>query len=531
MAGAITLDIAMNTRDVLRGARDVGEALDDVADSLDDLTRDTAKSANKAGDKLADGIKGGTKEADASLEKLERGFKELSDTSARESKQAGDALATNLNRGTTRAKQDLGELKNEARQNASETFSSFDGSVQSFADGVQGTLGGIVSSLGPIGAVAGAAGALGIGLIISAFDKAGTESEDYKAKVAELATQLIETGNVGAPAIEYIAEQLKSLATETDDAKTSLDDLRDVADKSGSSYEDLANAYAGNTDNLDELVQSSKDYTNQLIAEAAAASDGVYDQDALYDSKKRQADAQQQYTDYLTQAQTAANEAAQAEQNYIDAGGKAMETRAAAVETYQSALDDSLGSFDEFKNAETGALDPAAYIAGIQARVDATSNFNSNVQSLATQFGLTDDEVQAILDQGLDFAPMLQSIMDSGLAPEFVSQLQTAVGGGQEILDGSDLSATADVDADTDKAKSATDAFTSQKRETTVQVKADTKAADAALDATAKAQRTATITATVDTSAAERALTNLTNKARNVTIVATVQDRNGKPVV
>lgn len=519
MTKGISIGVGADTRQFSQAvARGIVDPLEDVEKALDGIGKD------KAGDKLEDSMK----DAQRATERLADEQKSLGDVIARESERGGRALKRNISSGTSAAKRDLEELKNEAKQNASETFSSFDGSLESFADGLQGTFGGVVSGLGPIGAAAGAAGALGIGLIMAAFGTASEDTEAYKERVAALAQEFIDTGTDGEASIDFLVSKLQELATETDDV--GLKELAKIAAGAKSDFKDLAQAYAGNTDGLRDLWREADRQVQKLKDEANALNQTTAAGQARAAQIVEQIGYQEQYRDKIGQSIGVAEEAATAEQNYIDAGGRAMETRAAAQETYQSALDDSIGAFGDFTNAETGALDPAAYVAGIQARIDATANFNTNVQELATQFGLTDAEVQAILDQGLDFAPMLQSIKDAGLEGEFVAKLQAAVGGGQEILDGNPLSTTADVDADTSEAESKTDAFTNTKRDTTITAKADTAKAEADIRATAAAPYSAVIAVGADLSQATADISAWTSRRRTITITADVVDRAGKPI-
>lgn len=203
--------------------------------------------------------------------------------------------------------------------------------------------------------------------------------------------------------------------------------------------------------------------------------------------------------------------------------------KAAAVENYQSAIDDAVGAYGDFVNEETKALEPQRYIDGINARIAATSSFNTNVQKMATDFGLSTEEVQALVDQGVDFAPMLQSIIDSGLGQQYVDTIRNAVGGGQDILDGADLTATLTVTPETAKAEEKLTEQEKKTRSTKVEAKADTTAADKQLDQVAAKPRTTTITAKLDTTAADRQLDKFVEE-RQVRIVATIVDTNGRKI-
>lgn len=551
MASGISIGVAADTRQFQKAiSAGVVEPLDDAQQTLAELGKagDTAgdkiekgvKTAGRAldglgkdGDKAGDKISDSARDAKTDVARLEDAFKDAANAARKETKSAGDAIKSNVGDGVDGAKRGLDDFKEESASTAKESAASFDGSADSIVDAFQEVAANAFIGFGPAGLVAGLAAAAGIGLISAAIQSGSEDSEALKAKVGELTAELIDAGDKGGPSLDYLSEQLKTLASESDDGATSLADLRKVADDSGNSFEDLAKAYAGSLEELQKLNGEGEDRLKALQDEAEAIDTTTNAGVDRYAALEKQIDAQDKLNGYVSEATQRAEEAAQAEQNYADAGGQAMETRKLAVETYQSALDDSLSSFDDFRNAETGALDPAGYLAGIQARIDATANFNTNVQDLATRFQLTDEEVQAILDQGIDFAPMLQSIEDSGLDSQFVEKLRTAVGGGQDVLNGADLNATAEVKADTDKAVDATEAFTQQKRDTTVQVKADPKPAQSAIKGITDGSYSATVAVQAAVGDAQATVDRFVrnNDGRTFTITQLVKDRNGNPVI
>lgn len=575
MAGkGIEIDIAANTRDFQRGTKDVEAALEGVADALDDVSKDAAKSGDKigdelsdgtkdgarkaeravdgisdaltdagrdakrAGDKIGDGIEAGAEDAERSVEKLEQSFKDVADASKRETNRASDAMKRNMDEGTTAAKRDLGELKDEAISNASETFSSFDGSITSLADGIQGTLGGVISNIGPAGAVAGAAAAIGVGLLTAEFERTKERAEEVRQQAAELARQIIDAG--GDIRNVAMAETLQDWAMELsgtsevwdvfgDKGQTNLEAIQGASKLAGRSVEDMMRALSGRDQELaveilGDLEDKLGDVEGELNNLAQARAGGTEraaelreEQSALEDGiqvlEERSGVTKEGIETAKLLAEATAQQAAEDE-----AAAAATEARTDAMSALQGELDSAVDAWSEYIDAETGAVDPGAYIAGMQARMDATSNFNSNVQSMATEFGLSTEEVQAILDQGVDFAPMLQAIVDSGMAPEFVAQVQAAVGGGQEILDGTPLGTTVTADADVGKAQAELEG-TAEDRNTTVHADADTKSASNELDRTASKKRTAKINAQANTGTAERELTRAA-RARNARITA-----------
>lgn len=513
MAKGIEIDIAANTRDFQKGVQDVDKELSNVADSLDGLADETKDSSRAS-----------LKEVD----KLESGFKSLADTAQRETKAGGDAMGRNFKAGTSSAKSDLAELGNEAKVNAAETFSSFDGSASSFADGIQGTLGGIVSSLGPIGAAAGAAGALGIGLIMSATDKAGTQTEEYKAKVAELGQEFIDAGGVSETSLDYMVDKLKEMATETDDSKDNLKELRTSADKTGGSFDDLAQAYAGNADALDDQIDYLKDVVE--ANDEAGASATRFSGKGSWAARKRKEAAEGQIKD-LEKVRKSTEEAAEAEQLWLESGGAEIEAKASQIGSIQDAVDDAAGSWEDYQDKESGALDPTAYLAGVTARIAAGNDYADNMAT--AQEKLSPEAYQYLVDQGIDFAPMLSSILSSGLVDQFNTTFTEAAAAGNTAVEqgvSGEVKVTAQVDADTTSADNAIEVTAGTDAKAEVKVTADTSKADAAIKASAEVKRTATIDVDASLTAAEKAMSNFMNKTRTVTVTAVVKDRNGKVV-
>jgi hypothetical protein len=523
MAKGISIAVASETRAFSAGIKSgVVEPLEDVKDRLDKVGTESERTGEE--------LEGAFREAQQETKKLDREFKGMADTMRQESRSAGKDVDRNLREGTDGAREGIHEVGDEAASTAKETAASFDGSAESIVGAFQEVAANAFAGFGPAGLAAGLAAAAGIGLVSSAIIQGQEDATALKEEVSALTAELIAVGD-GKPSLDYIVDRLKALATETEDGATNLEDLKDAAKESGSSFRDLAQAYAGNVDGIKDMVKAGRERIKQLEAEADAIDTTSQADNGKYAANQKKTKAQQEYNEYLAQAQTIAKDAAQAEENYIRSGGAAMEARAAAIDTLQSGLDDAVAGYDEFKNAESGALDPAAYLAAIQARTDATANFSTNVSQITEAYGLSIAESQAILDQGVSFAPMLQSIIDSGLAPQFIDQIKKATGGGQEILDGAPLTGTISVEADIEPAEKDTHDWAKTSRETDpVSVEVDTAPAEAKLAAIAAKRRTATVEVELDTSAANRALNAFTSRSRSLSITVNAVDRNGKRV-
>lgn len=584
MAGkGVDINIGMNTRDVQAGAKDVEAAFSKVSDALDDVSKDSAKAGDgikdgltdgakaadksadkiersfkdviqdsrRAGDKMGDNIADGSREAAKSTEKIERSFDKVADAAKRESSAAGNAMHRNIKNGTDGASEAVAEFGDEAKANISETFSSFRGDAEDLVGIAQDTFGGVIANLGPLGMAAGAAGALGIGLLMGEFERAKEAEAELRAQVGELAGQLIDLGGDPAGSVEAVAEGLKELATNSEEGEVTLAGLRDIAEGSASGFKRLSEAYAGNSKGLEELLKLEEERYEQ--AEKATAADKGWNAAR----NKRLTNArqnQEQVVEGLREVVEATKAAEAEEAAWLASSGPAMEARANQMNSLQGEIDEAIGSWTDYMGNEEQATDPAAYIDAMQARVEATSNFNANVEKLAEEFNLSAEAVQAILDQGVDFAPMLQSIMSSGMGKEYAAQVESMLTGGQAIVDGTPINATVKAEADTGKASADLDATAGKNRTATVDAKASTRPAESAIKKVADKSYTATVKAKADTAAASRALTslvkerkttikaeadlssarnaldNFVNQRRTVTITAEVVDRKGNSI-
>lgn len=391
---AIKIDFLSNTRSVTKGVEDLGDELGKVSDSLDGV----ARVAQRSGDAVGDAYKDGGREAERAAESLERSFQEASDATAAAARKGGDDLGSNVRRGTDDAKEGLGEFRDEANSTARESAASFDGSFESIADSIQEIAANAFAGFGPAGAVAGLAAAAGIGIVMSKLEEGTETTEAFKARVGELTQELIDMGD-SQVSLEYVVDKLQEMATASDDAEVSLADLNSIADKSGASYKDLAQAYAGAGGDLDKLIEKTKDQKKALEESNAAEDAGLAYRDRVGGDDPR-IDATQKYIDFLEQAKTAQDEAAENERLYAEANGPQLAAKAALIETIDEAYDEAAGAAEDFINGESGLFDTAAYIAAMQSREQSLREYQ---ETLATS-ALTPEAKAYIESQGVESA-------------------------------------------------------------------------------------------------------------------------------
>ncbi|MBH0054485.1 hypothetical protein I6E74_09940 [Salinibacterium sp. SWN139] len=407
MTKGIEIGIGSETKAFKQGVESgVIEPIEDAIDALDDLGK------NKGTDKLEDGFEAAQK---ASKE-LKQEVSETADNIERDFKKSYADMKNSSESGTTKAKADLKELGNEAKMNAAETFSSFDGSAESFADGIQGTLGGIVSSLGPVGAAAGAAGALGIGLIMSKMDEAREGSEEFQERVSDLTDDMLDFGTVGKRSSEAVADSFNDLATSTEDGADNLKEMQKIAERLSSPLDDVTKAYLEGGGALDDLIRKTEDLQEkeqerfeESVAQGGSAYDGLVSGGIKYENQlKGQLD--------LLKEQRAAIEAAQdAELLALSAGATEYEVKVGLIKSIDSAYDDAAGAVTDFINEESGLFDVAAYIAAMEAKSEALKNYQDDLANS----GLSDDAKKFLNEEGAEAAAtMVQGYKDASPAQQ-----------------------------------------------------------------------------------------------------------------
>ena len=425
MAKGISISIGSDAKAFLAGIKSgVIAPLEDAADTLDALGKSGDKAGSKiensvdgaeaslkdlgrAGDKAGDEISRSLDKTEDSLRKsqketddFKKKFRDMADTVKQESRDAGRDIGTNFKRGTDGAGEGLKDFKQESASTAKESAASFDGSADSIVDAFQEVAANAFIGFGPAGLVAGLAAAAGIGLISAAIVQGGEDAERLKERVSDLTGELIAVGREGGPGVEYLVSKIEELATSTEDGVTNLKDLKKAADGSGSSFKDLAQAYAGNAEGIAKMLAKGKERIKQLEDESTAIDTTTNAGIKNFSANEKKAKAQEQYNSYLTEAKKVADAAAEADRNYALAGGPEMERKAALIATVDGAYDEAAGAASDYVNAESGLLDTGAYIAAMLAKEEALRNYQ---QTLAES--PLDASAKAFLDaQGVEAA-------------------------------------------------------------------------------------------------------------------------------
>lgn len=371
MAG-INLDADLGVRGFLKGTKDMEDALQDVSDELEDV----GKSGENELETLADKLKAAKRAADDAAE-------------------SGKNLGKDFKKGTDEASEGTKTLKENADSNAKEVAASFDGSVESIVDGFQGLAAEAFEGFGPAGLVAGAALAAGIGLATAEFQRSEEAAKAAKERVAELGVAFIESGADTAK-VEAFQEALQGIITNADDAAVKIDDLRKFTERYGkgvSNVSQMAMAYAGNADAIEQVTEQLEDAIEAEKKNAAATKAGAER------SQEKQA-AYQGEIDKLQKIQEEAELAAQIEKDWLASGGAEAQAKADAIDQINSSYDEAVYAVDNFKNAETGIYDLEAYAQSIRDREKLLRDYQTSL----AKSGLTTEQKAALNQMGVEQA-------------------------------------------------------------------------------------------------------------------------------
>jgi hypothetical protein len=482
MAG-YTVPIASETKAFKQGVETgIIKPLEEAQDAADALGKtrgpEQLERDLKAAQKATETLKDDTERAARAIEQDYR-------NSYRQMKQSADEGLSGVSDKTR-------EVGDEIKTNLGETFSSFRGDLTDLPQIAQDTLGGLAGS-GALGGIAGiaatAAGAAGLGLIIGALENGQLTAEEMRAKVAELAQALIDAGEDGGPAIDFLVERLQAMATNAEDTETSLKELKELADGSESSFSDLAQAAGLNAEGLREMWRES-DRAQREYQKLSEANDTLGEStEYTYRQLLEMGEAQGKVTDYLGQQIGLSEQAAEAQRLYAEAGGPELEAKAGLIGAINSAYDDAAGSAGDFINAESGVFDTGAYITAMQEREEALRNYQTSIASS----GLTTEAIAFLNEQGVESAAQMLAGYQSA-APGQKSELNRIW---------------------TEAGKDSSGAYT--------------KSIDAALPT--KVAKKPVVELQASTWEAERAIDRVANEVRTTTIRAIVVDEKGRRII
>ena len=391
MAKGISIPIASDTREFSQGiATGVIKPLEGVEEALDDV----AKGGDDAGKALEHSLDGARRETS----EYKRDQQSLGQVMQQTQREGTQALELNSGQRTKLSRAAIKQAGAAAKQSLSSDLASMDGTAQGALSAVGNTAGGILASFGPIGAGIGVAVGVAVGLVGGLLSKGTENTKKFKAAVKELSGELINTKQA-APSLEYLNGQLRTLATATEDGEQNLEKLRETADAAGSSYRDLAQAYIGNSSQLDDMITRETALKEALEDRSTAIDTTTNAGIKEFRANELQVEGKQRYIAVLQETADKTKAAEKAELDYINAGGDAMQAKADRIKTINAAYDESAGAVDKYLDKEKN-FDAKKFIKGFKAREKALQEYQSSLASS----GLSPEAKEFIDSQGFEAA-------------------------------------------------------------------------------------------------------------------------------
>lgn len=243
---AIKISLVADVANALGGAEKVADAYEGVQDALDDVARE----ARKTEDALAD-VGDGTKAAADAGDDMAKKFRDDFDKIRKDAKGAGDGIGKGIDDGADKAAAGMDDLKDEAAGTSREMAASFDGSVDSLAEGLQEVAANAFAGFGPAGAAAGLAVAAGIGIAISKLTEYAEEVNAAKEAGAEWA-QSFNTANMN--------DRLDALRSSWEELGTTITNSKEwyeIGQENGvSAIEDIAEAARAGVGDVQSFLEA-----------------------------------------------------------------------------------------------------------------------------------------------------------------------------------------------------------------------------------------------------------------------------------
>lgn len=241
------------------------EGLTKPLEAARETLRQTGTDAEQSGRQIAAGTEAAAEAVDDAADSLQGVSAALSDVG-----RSSDALSRPVQKATADIEADLRTVADEAKQNAAEMFSSFDGSASSLADAVQGTLGGLVSGLGGLPGIAlAAAGAAGLGAVAQAIEAHERAAEAMRDGITAQYRAAAEEGRDF-----LLRQQVDALALEiTSDAARRAQAVVD-ASRIGVNENSYIRALAGDVRALDDALAAARRAAAEAIESVNSARGG-----------------------------------------------------------------------------------------------------------------------------------------------------------------------------------------------------------------------------------------------------------------
>ena len=381
MAKGFSLPFLADVSNFLKGTRNMADALEDVADAVDDLGDDTAKSADRAGGKLADGFKDGAKDAAKSLVTVEDSLKDTATEAksteskasdafkgiAADAKAAGKKVGDSQREGFQEADDAVKEFGDEANSTAKETAASFDGSADSILGAFQEVAANAFAGFGPAGAVAGLAVAAGIGMAVAQMQAGAEEANKFKEASLDLAGRIVDAGgdirdvDLGGIISDWGRQAIEDnwITPWANEASSNFQETAKDAKSAGVDIEDAIKGAAGSAEDSQRFLDGTADAWQELTAKIKAGTTVLSDGTVVQDESATAAEAQRAaLSDLRGQAEKNlkttgdAVEIAKIETSVTEDGTAAIEAKVEALEEEARAKQEAAGNAMDAVTAE-----------------------------------------------------------------------------------------------------------------------------------------------------------------------------------
>jgi len=335
MAKGYSISIASDTKAFLTGVqKGIIDPLEDAADVIEELGSESGRDLDK--------LEKAMRDAQSETDDVRKGFSDLQKEIRETGRKSRTDFANPVNKSARDVGNQLDEVTNEAKQNAAEMFSSFDGSFESIADAAQSTLGGLVGGLKGIPAIAAvAAGAAGLGLVTSTIIGQIDDAKELKDALTDAYKAAAEEGR------NYLDEAaIISAASDIMFDTGKREAAAAAAAKIGVDTNTYIRALAGDADALEFSLDQARTASGDLVRDidsarggeswtpAVQAIDTVVDRlQGLSDMHDDNSKAATQYQDLVAEQSTAQREqiarVRSVEQERFEAMGRSYDTAAA----------------------------------------------------------------------------------------------------------------------------------------------------------------------------------------------------------
>lgn len=413
MAAPIVISIDSDAAGAVKGVEDVDAALTKTTKSLESVTTGGAKSTDE----------------------LEASFRQYTTAVQQESTKQTEAVEISSTEQNRIQRESVKAGAAATAETLAQTASGFDGTLQGGLSTLTNIGATLSAVLPPEFAAVAVLGTLAFSAISGAITNGDESAKNFTADVASLADQMIKAGNGGAISFSDLTSNLQALATQTDPTKASLADLFDTAKSAGASATDLADAYAGDTDQLKQLDDEAKKKL-ELDKQDIELYGTRFEKSKLSLAQLHETtDAQSKYVDYLDDTVRKQNAATTTTDEYDKAVKALGPSTVQSVAEQKAALEAGANAFSDIGSkiqSEQDGLNAAATAASEKTKKTVVAN---NVETADSFIAEQAKELSALLSANANKIDIYEKfgkdagaavIKDVGNNPQLLAALAAA---------------------------------------------------------------------------------------------------------